>query len=232
MAWEESAVQWAVTIGSWAMLLLGVVVIGGAIIAIAWYREQQKQYGKYKVIVWEQYKNKMGNEIPVFVDISEKGKIFFDKKLKRYFFHLKNANCHLGEKEGKEKQSELDISHVPYQKGGEVVFVQKLDHKKYAIGEPMVVDGKIEVKVTQADLAESTRSYDLNLKTYGKKPNEIWAFALYIGLAVIAMVLVYIVFQKVDVLQKVVEASNEQTRMMMEITKVLKGGAVSSTVPG
>lgn len=230
--WQQSAMQWAYGIGSWAIILLAVVLIGGLVLLIAWYRHLAKEYNKFKVVVWEQYKDKNGTEIPVFVDLNEKGRILYDKKIKRYFFHLKNANCFLGEKEGKQDISDLDIGHTPYQKGGEVVFLQKLDYKKYAVGEPFVVEGKVTVKVTMADLAEATRSFDHLVMQYGKKPNEIWAFALFIGLAVVAMIIIYLFLNKADLLKQIVDGNVADHKVLLEIVRNLNGGATASVVPG
>lgn len=235
MGWQETIIGFATQFGAMAIILLAAVLIGGLVILVAWYQHLAKQYNKHKVIVWQEYIDTNGNKIPVFVDVNEKGRLYFNKALKRNFFHLKNANVKMGEYEsnnGKKEITETNLPRMPYLKGGEVIMIKKLDHKTYAFAHPIMFEGNIKAICSQADMAEATASYDQNIKQYGKQPNQILTVAFYFGICVLAIVLIYVVFQKADVLLKVIEAENANTKILLEIAKTLKGQVIESTIPG
>ena len=215
-------------VGGVVALIVGGVVILGIITIITYFVMKNKAYDKHKVIVWKRYKTQDGKEIPTIVDRNEKGMIKYDKKLKRRFFHLKNANCHMGEEETKsyDEIRDLDIPSIPCEKGGRVVFVEKLGVKKYAFGETFIIAGHPVVIISAADCAEAMRSFDNNAKTFGKKPNQVLAFTLYVILAAMILVMIIVVLQKFEL---IAEAAD---KFAIGAQAMRTGAAVPSGVPG
>jgi len=212
--------------GALMMVLIALFFIG-AIVLIYITLKKRKIYSKYKVIVWKRYKNKEGQTISILEDKDEKGGVIKDKKMNKWVFHLKNANLDLGEEELRnfDENRTLDIPSLPYSKGGEVVFVEKVGNKKYAFGQPFVINGNVEIQVSEADLAEAKRSYALFVKTFGKKQNPLWAFGMYVIFAVLILVLIFVVLNKFEL---IVEASRN---FASGAEAVGKGSAVPSGVP-
>ena len=212
--------------GSIFVIVLVMLIFLGIVGVVTYFYMKHRAY-KFRVIVWKRFRAESGQEMPIIVSIAERGRVKKDKKLKKWVFHLQRANIDLGEEElaSYDEDRELDIPSVPHQAGGEVVFVEKLTSKKYAVGEPFIVEGTVKIRVTQADLAEAMRSYDINARTFGKKDNSLLAFAMYITFAVLILVLVVIILNKLDVL-------SEFGDKWIEGAQIIKSNSVPSDVPG
>jgi len=210
------------------LVIIVMVAITSGLIGYAVYlRKKNKLYNKYKVIVWKRHKTNDG-EMPILEDLYERGAIRKDKAMNKWSFHLKNANLDLGEEEmdNFDENRLLDIPSVPYSKGGDIVFIEKLGNHKYAFGEPFILEGKVHIKVSEADLAEAKRSYALFVKTFGKKESPLVAFLIYVTFAVLILVLIFVVLNKFEV---IVEASKN----FMAAADTLRGGsAMPSGAPG
>jgi hypothetical protein len=208
--------------------LVGLLLIAIVGFGVFFYKLNQ-EYNKHRVIVWKRHVNTEGKEFPIIIDVAERGRIKKDKKLKKWVFHLKNANVFMGEEENfkYDEQRDLDVPTVPYEKGQKVCFVEKLGTKKYAFGEPFMIFGKPVVIVSQADCSEAIRSYDMNVKTYGKKKNELLAFTLYIIFAIAIMVMVIVLITKIEVL------TDKGIKVVLDpAITAAKSVAVASSVPG
>ena len=221
-------VPMAMQIGGIVVIVIaGIIVVGAAGFGTYWFKLKQA-YNKHRVIVWKRHINAEGKEFPIIIDVEEKGRIIKDKKLKKWVFHLKNANVHMGEEENfkYDEQRDLDVPSVPYEKGQKICFIEKLGTKKYAFGEPFILYGKPVIIVSQADCSEAIRSYDMNVKTYGKKKNELMIFTLYIVFAVCIMVMIIVLLTKIEVL------TEKGIRVVLDqgITAA-KGAAVASGAP-
>lgn len=186
-----------------------------------------KQYRHYLALIWKRKRDINGNEFPVFVEV-DRGAIINDKKLKKRVFKLKRNNCHLGEEEGLtfDENRNLDIPSMPSEKGGEVVFLEKLGPKKFAFGKTFVVGGTVKIMVSEADCAEAIRTYDINAKYYGGKEWTKWigpiSFAVF---AVLIIILIAVVLDKFKVLEIVSER-------LLEAAKVLQSGKTSAVASG
>jgi len=212
------------------LLIGGLIIVVGSIGTLVFLYYKNKEYSKYRVHVWKRFRTEDGREMPIIVDDSERGKVVRDKKLNKWVFHLKKANLDLGEEEleSYDEDRELDIPSVPHAKGGEVVFIEQLAKRKYAVGEPFVVEGNVKIRVTQADLAEAMRAYDLNAKAFGKQKNELIAFIIYIAFAVLILVLIMMVLNKFETMA-------EWSDKWVEGARIMQGtqpGAVPSAAPG
>lgn len=217
-------------VGVVALFIGGIVIILGCVGAAVFLYTKQKEYSKYKVHVWKRFKTEDGREMPVIVDDKERGKVIKDKKLKKWVFHLKKANLDLGEEElaNYDEDRELDIPSVPHAKGGEVVFVEQLAKRKYAVGEPFVVGGEVKIRITQADQAEAMRAYDMNARAFGKQKNELIAFIIYIAFAVLILVLIIMVLNKFESISDFGDKWVEGAKILQET----RMQAIPSDVPG
>jgi len=217
----ETATQTGMIIVLTLMAVFIIAVIAGAF----WLIQRQKQWKKYRVVIWKRYSTQDGRTIPMVVDLTERGRVTKDRKLNKWVFHLKKANLDLGEEEleGYDEDRELDLPTVPYSEGGEVLFIEQLAKRKYAIGDPYVIEGNVTIRVTSADLAEAMRAYDVNARTFGKKDHSIWAFAIYVVFAVLILILIAVVLNKLENLNQFGEQWVEGARMM--------AGTQSQTVP-
>lgn len=210
------------------MVVFGLIVVGIAGVG-AWLYGKRKQYEHYKVFIWKRYKDNKGNEIPMFVRW-DKGAIKKDKKLNKWVFNLKKWNIDLGEAEQTNEAgvSELNIPTIPSESGGEIVFIEKLAPRKGAIGKPYVLEGQVKVIVSEADVAEAMRSFDINARTFGTKDNKFMAFALYMILAVLVLVMIIVILNKFEGItlasQNLVTASQNFL--------AASSNAVPSTAPG
>jgi hypothetical protein len=211
--------------GTWvAFFIIGAIILG-IIWGAAYLYGKNKSYTK-RVVVYERAKDEKGNEFPIIVSLAERGRIWYDKKMKKTYFELKNAKVRMGEEELKtyDEDRDLDVPHTTYAKGGEVIFVEKLGVKKYAFGKAFIITGKVEIRVSQADIAEGIRAYDMNAKTFGKKDNQIWAFAVYALVCVLILVLMIVYLNKMDGINKAAELFNNGAQAMLQ--------AKQSTIPG
>lgn len=216
--------------GGILVITLMWVLVAAVMIGIAVFILKQKQYKHYTALIFKRKKDKEGKETIVFVG-TDNGAIIKDKKLKKRVFRLKKNNVHLGEEENMnfDEDRTLDIPSIPSEKGGEIVFLEKLGPKKFAFGNPCSVTGEIEVIITEADVAEAIRSYDINAKYYGGKEWQKWigpiSFAVF---AVLIIVLIFIVLQKFEILAKVSDRLVE----VAQLVNTGKTSAVASGVPG
>lgn len=207
MAILENANEMLVKYGSMFIFILiwlvGAAVIVGLVILFL----KAKRYKHYTVLIFKRKRDKEGNETPVFVG-TDKGAILTDKKLKKRVFRLKKNNVHLGEEEGInfDENRNLDIPSIPSEKGGEIVFVEKLGPKKFAVGNTFLLKGNIEIMVSEADVAEAIRAYDINAKYYGGKEWTKWigpiSFAVF---AVLIIILFAVLMQKFEVMSTIAD---------------------------
>lgn len=189
------------TIGGWVVLVLGILLVLGVITWLAYLRQKGKAYKQYKVFIWKRHKDKDGNEIPIIIGW-DKGAIIKDRKLKQWRFHVKRWNIDFGDAEDKDLSvdKDIDIPSIPLERGGECVFVEKLGHRKGALGKPFMFEGNVKVKVSTGDVAEALRSFEINTRTFGKKDNPIWAFVLYIVMAAFVMILILVILNKFELI--------------------------------
>jgi len=218
MGYFQSAGKIIVVIAMWS--IFAGIAIGITVVLL-----KIKQYKHYKALIWKRKTDKDGNEFPVFVEM-DGGAIIKDRKLKKRVFKLKKNNCHLGVEEGLnfDENRNLDIPSVPSERGGEVVFIEKLGPKKFAMGKAFVVDGTVKIMVSEADCAEAIRAYDINAKYYGGKEWTKWigpiSFAVF---AILIIVLIIAFLQKIEVLDIF-------SQRMVEAARILQAGK-SSAVP-
>lgn len=214
-------------------VIIMIVLIGLIFIAIVgfsvYFYQLNKSYKKYKVIIFRRYKDSNGNEIPAYVG-EDKGRWLYDKKLKKVKFHLKQRNIDLGESEKATYDSDrdLDIPKIPNEQGGYVVFIEQVGIKKYAFGEPFIIEGSIKIKVTEADVAEAIRTYDLHTRTFGKKQNELLVLGFYFGIAALTLVLIIIILNKFDMIVTAAETLKGASANMAQAS----GNVVASSAPG
>lgn len=219
----------ALQIGGYLIIVVIVMIIMGGIITFIWWRGKEKRYKQFKVLIWKRHKDKEGNEIPIIVGW-DKGAVIKDKKLKQWRFHVKNWNIDFGEEETQELDEDrtLDIPSIPLEKGGECVFVEKLGHRKGALGKPFLFNGTVKVLVSSADCAEAIRSFELNARTFGKKDNPIWAFAAYIIMAAFILIIILVILNKFEL---IAEASKNFAQGAASIQQPT-GDVITSNVPG
>ena len=223
-------VQIATEAGAALIMVIVVAVVCTSAVLFVWFRKKAAIYNNHRVIVWRRHKDKEGSEVPIIVDLAEKGLIKYDKKLKKWSFHLKNANIHLGEEESKtyDENRDLDIPSIPYEKGRKVCFVEKIGNRKYAFGEPFILEGKVRIIVSEADVAEGIRSFDMNAKTFGKKKNELLAFTLYVIFATLILVMIIVILQRFESIASAAESFAEGAKA----AAAAKGATIASGVPG
>lgn len=214
-------------LGSVFLISVMVILLCGFVIGVIWLIMKKKLYQHYTVQIYKRKRDKEGNETLVFVG-TDKAAIKLDKKTKKRFFHLRKYNVFLGEEESvnMDENRNLDIPSIPSEKGGEVVFLEKLGPRKFAIGTPFIVNGKIEIMVSEADVAEAIRSYDVNAKYYGKagfweKYGSTISFVL---LAVFIIILIAVVLNKMEVL------TSDGIKVVLENTG--RGSVLPSSTPG
>jgi len=228
------AMDWQGTllgVGKATLAIVGIAFLVGIVFLFMWYMKKMKVYKKYRVIVYKRFKDKNGAELAMYEDFNERGGAVFDKKIQKWVFHLKKANVDIGEEESlqMDENRELDLPTIPGPRGEEVLFVEKIGNRKYAIGNPTFFEGKVSVMVSEADLAEAKRSYAVFVQTYGKKQNPFLAFVIYMVFAVLALILIYIVYDKIGVIAKALETASINFK-----TAYLGAGgdAVVSSAPG
>jgi hypothetical protein len=220
------------------ILYIFIAVIAGlAIVAvvagIAWLFMYNKQFSKTKVIVYKEYEDTNGNKVPIILDLKETGGIIKDKKLKKFVFHLRRRNIHMGESESgqdgvNEATGQLNIPTIPCEGGKDVLFVQQIGMKKYAFGRPFLVDSsQLKIKVTDADMAESIRGYDMNAKAFSKKDNPLLMVGMVAIVAVVIMIMIIFTLSKFDL---IVTASNNFRDGQVAYAAV-KGATIASGAP-
>jgi hypothetical protein len=210
------------------LVLIGIIIL--AIVGFSVYFYQlNKAYKKYKVVIFRRYKDNNGNEIPAYVG-EDKGRWMYDKKLKKVKFHLKIRNIDMGESEKQEYDSDrdLDIPKIPNESGGYVVFIEQVGIKRYAFAAPFVINGNVQIKVTEADVAEAIRTFDLHTRTFGKKQNELLVLGFYFGIAALTLVLIIIVINKFDMIVTAAETLKSASQNMA----ASGGNVIPSNAPG
>jgi len=182
--------------------LVIIALIGG----IAWLFMYNKQFSKTRVIVYKEYVDTNGNRVPIILDLKETGGIIKDRKLKKFVFHMRKRNIYMGESEHgqdgvNEATGQLNIPTIPLEGGKDVIFVQQVGMKKYAFGKPFLVDSsQLKIKVTDADMAESIRGYDMNAKAYSKKDNPLLMIGTVAICAVVIMIMIIFTLSKFDLI--------------------------------
>jgi len=217
-------------VGGGLILGLILIIVLGVVGVIIWWRRKEAMYKHYRVFIWKRHQDNEGNEIPVIVGW-DKGAVRKDKKMKKWVFHLKKWNMDLGEEErvDYDEDRELDLPSVPLEKGGEVVFVEKIGPRKLAVGKPFIFGGNVKVIVSSADVAEAIRAYDINAKTFNKKDSHaLLAFTLYIIFAILVLVLIVFILQKFELIQK----AAEQFAVGAQSFAQAKGAGIASNAPG
>jgi len=188
----------------------------------------RSKYKQYVALIFKRKKDKNDKEYLVFVGI-DKGAIFKDKKLKKWSLHLKDTNIDLGEDEGadgkRDENRELDIPSIPSERGGEVIFIEKLGPRKFAIGNPIDWDGQVKVSVSEADIAEALRVYDVNARYFGKDNSQLWAFIIYMVFGVLVLIMVIYTLQKFDVLADVAQKLSDAATKLGPQPVVMPSGA-------
>lgn len=214
-------------LGNVFVILIISAFICGAIVMVVWLFMKAKQYKHYTVHIYKRKRDKQGNETLVFVGV-DKAAIKLDKKLKKRGLHLKRNNVVLGEEESVtfDENRNLDIPSIPSEQGGEIVFIEKLGPKKFAVGTPFIVNGKVEIMVSEADVAEAIRSFDTNAKYYGKtsmweKYGPMISFSL---LAIFIIILISVLMNRMEVL------TSDGIKVVIQETG--RNVAVASGVPG
>lgn len=215
----------------WVLITtLGGLFVVGTIGAVAYLFMLNKQYMKYTVYIFKRQKDNEGNYLPIFVG-KDQARIKKDKKIKRWVFHVRKANIDLGEEEGFETRDEnrqLNVPSMPSEKGGEVVFLEKLAPRKYAFMEPIDIEGEVKVRVSEADIAEALRVYDVNTKLFSKNNQALWTFAIYVTFGVLIMILIAYTLNKFEVLSDVASRLENVARILVQPTQA----AVPSAAPG
>jgi hypothetical protein len=170
----------------------------------------------YKIFVFK--RNKEGNI--VYVGMA-KGAVKRNK-LKKYVLHVKPYNVELGET--KDNQDELDLPAIPNESaGGEVLFLEKLGKRKYNILRPISLGEQIKAQVTEEDIAEAVRTYDINAKYYTAQDWKMWiAPAIFIIMAVLIVIMLAIVMSHFDVLKEV-------SANLIEVARTIKQGAIGNS---
>jgi hypothetical protein len=227
MAILENIGGWLGTMSKALLVTMIASILGGVVIAFAWIIMRAKQFKQYMVLIWKRKRDKEDNEFPIFVGI-DKGAIIKDRKLKKRVLRLKRNNVHLGEEENLEQDEnrELDIPSIPSEKGGEIVFVEKLGPRKFALGRPFVIDGTVKIIVSEADCAEAIRGYDTNAKYYGGKEWTKWVgpitFAVF---AILIIIMISVVLNKFEILDKVADK-------LVRTAEIMQAGRSSAVVSG
>ena len=205
-------------------VFLIVIIIGSicaVIIFLAVWIMKQKQYKKYKVHIYKRQKNKEGQEFMVFVGV-DKGAILKDKKLKRWSLHLKKRNYYLGEEENAyfDENRNIEIPTIPSEEGGEILFVEKLGKRKYAIAEPFILEGGVVLRVTDADVADALRTFDLNAKYYGQEDFwEKYGNIISVSIIIVFCIIIFAIFMnKFETL----------TIQLADVSNILANKALSS----
>jgi len=208
------------------IVVVGALLTGAAILlTIVWKKRQI--YDQYDVMIWERFRDKKGNEIPTICGF-DKGGVIKDKKLDKWVFHLKKTNLDMGEEELKnfDENRDLDIPSIPGAKGKRVVFIEKLGNRKYGFGK-VEIEGSPKIIVSEADLAEAKRSYELFVKSFSKKTNPMWAMMFYFGIAALTLVMIIVILQKFELIVEAAEYFQQGSQAM-----ATKGAAVASNAPG
>jgi len=207
MAMFETLNSMVGMLGNTIILILIAVIFCAMLIGIVYLFLRQKRFKKYKLLIFKRKTDSEGRETLVFCDI-DKGAVLMDKKLKRRYLVMKKANFRLGEEERSDfdENRDLNIPSIPSEQGGEIVFLEKLAPRKYAIGQPIMFSGKAKIIISDADCAEAIRQYDLNAKYYGGSDMAKWigpiSFAVF---AVLIVILISVIMNKFDVLKEVSE---------------------------
>ncbi len=211
--------------------LAGIGILFAAVLGWLLFRyiKIKRTYSKYTVLIHKRKKDEYGNEYPVFVG-QDRGAILKDKKTKKWVFHLLKNNVDLGEEEADanlDENRQLDLPSIPSELGGEVVYLEKLGPKKFAVGDPVWFEGTVKVKVSEADMAEALRVYDVNARFFSKDNSQLISFIVYAVVAVLILILVATVLQKFEILVEVADKLDHAAQ-------VLSGGkqvAVPSGAP-
>lgn len=212
-----------IVMGILALIFIGMCA-GGAYLYGVW-----KRYGKYKIVIFDRRKNKAGQET-LFWCGQDKAGIFYDKKLKKRFFRLQKNRVDMSPQIDKvEGIDTIDIPSIPNLKGGEVVFLEKLAPKKYVFLDPITVEGRINLRITNEDTAEALREYDMNLKVIGNQ-NKALIIAMTI-IAITGVVIGLMWMMQGKQMSEVAQIFKEMLPTLHELVKA-RGAAVASTVPG
>lgn len=211
----------------WVLLIFGGLLGLGAIWFTTFMFMRMKQYSKYKVLIFKRKYDEAGNEYPVFVG-ADKAAVKYDKKWKRWVFHMAANKIALGQEEGEDENRELSVPSIPSERGGEIVFVEKLGPRKFAVADPLMLEGKVKLKVSEADVAEALRTYDVNAKMFAQKRTDVWMLVSIVIVAGFILIMVALVLNKFEVL-------NEVSKRLETVAQLLQAGrqaAVPSGAPG
>jgi len=230
MSFLDNAGGIATKLGNVFIIVLVTVAICAAIIGVVYWIMKQKQYKRYQVHIYKRQKNKDGKEFMVFCGL-DKAAIKKDKKLKRFALHLKKRNYYLGEEENTyfDENRNLDIPTIPSEEGGEIIFVEKLGKRKYALAEPFIIKGSVELMVTDADVADALRTFDLNAKFYGQE--DFWGKygnIISVSIIIVFCIIIFAIFMnKFEILTMNLKDVSE-----IIASKALSSNAVPTNIPG
>jgi len=228
MSFLDNASGIATKLGTVFLICLIVVAFCSLIIWVVYWIMRQKQYKRYKVMIYKRQKNKEGQEFMVFVG-QDKAALKRDKKLKRINLHLLKRNVYLGEEENVlfDENRELDIPTIPSEEGGEIIFIERLGKRKYAIATPFIVEGDVKLIVSDADVADGIRNFDLNAKYYGQE--DFWG--KYGNIVSVSLVIVFgiIIFA---IFMNNMTGLSETLFKTAEIVANQKSSIIASGVPG
>ena len=211
----SNLIQIAWNIGLWVV----IIIVGGILVALlgigTWLILQAKTWKEFEVLIVRKYKDQAGNIIWTKRG-TDRGRIFFDKKLNRYYFQVRRARVVLGDPERNPelkdkfkidnqtgKDSEFKIPYMLCDNGKKLVVLEYLGIKKYAFGNIDYSSDVLKVNVTHADMAEQIRGYKLAVKTYSKKNDQLWAFAIYALVCVLILILMIVLMNHLDMMKAV-----------------------------
>jgi hypothetical protein len=217
----SGATTWLLSAGKIFIIAIIIILFLAMFTGVMYFIMDRKRYSKYRAFVYKRYVFREGKRVnladPANANIDttnleqhivfcgwDKAAYIKRRKLKRWAFHLKKANVDLGmeEREDMDEDRELDVPTMPSETGNNIVFVEKLGPRKYALGRPYLFEGHVKIIISAADCADAINTYDLNAKTYGKQNTWIGplAFAVF---AVLIIVLIAVVLNKFEVLKGV-----------------------------
>lgn len=215
--------------GNAFIIMVLTLAVCSVIVGLVYFWMKRKRFKHYTVLIFKRKRDKEGRETLVFAGI-DKGAIIKDRKLKKRIFKLKKNNVHLGEEESitYDENRNLDIPSIPSEKGGEIVFLEKLGPKKFSVGTPFLVEGQVKVIVSEADVAEAIRAYDINAKYYGGREWTKWigpiSFAVF---AVLIVILISVLLQKFEILREVGDRLVQAAQIVQT-----RSSTIPTNVPG
>lgn len=185
-----------------AVMIVVVLLVGGAAIGITWLVMQQRRYKQFRCEIWQQEGS--GN----FVIKHDDAGIFVDSKTKNKRLFLKKHNVG------------LDPDNVPYYvdtKGKKKVYLLQTGLKNFKYMRFHIDDGLIKFTVGEEDVNWAINSYERQKKLFAQSwLAQYMPFIMLAFVSIVILVLFIHLFRQIPIIKDLVVEMKEIAKLLVQ----------------